>query len=159
VRSPRRRGADGAGSASPDDVRRALALLLRGHEPSPGVILDRAWDVRAVNRAFAALHLAVTGATIAPYVATDGALILVDTFFTACRPHVRNFDEVGAHLSPRLRRDAVLEPRLARRFARWSTLGPDPFAAPRPLGVVPYEIGLGGEGRASRPPTAPPRCP
>ena len=127
------------------DVRHAIDLLLRAHEPHPAAVLDRAWNVTYVNRGFAALHRAITSTALRPYVRLEDGPNLVDAFFTTYAASVRNASAVLEHMLPRLRREALREPELARRLAQWPRAhrGREQETARSPV-VVPFELALGG---------------
>ncbi len=131
-------------------ARRALDLVLRGHEPFPALVIDRHWTLIAANRAVTALIGDVDPELLAPPV----NVLRLSVHPKGLAPRIVNLAEWHAHLTERLRRQAELtaDPALAalldelakyrpardRRFAR----GPadHPFT-----GVyVPLQIEAGG---------------
>ena len=85
-------------------VREALERVLRHHEPYPGVVMDRHWNVLATNdSATAMFEFLLRGRP------DTGAPNVVRLMFTVdgLRPYVRNFDEVGPALIQRVHREAV----------------------------------------------------
>lgn len=119
-------------------VRQAVELLLRSHDPLPGLVVDRRWNAVLVNRGFAELHRQVTGEQLtALQVLADGTN-LVDAFFHNYRPYVLNFDEAIAQLLPRLERQALVDPSTRRRLEAWSTHLAVASAGPIDTGAVVY---------------------
>ncbi|MEO7152779.1 MAG: helix-turn-helix transcriptional regulator [Burkholderiaceae bacterium] len=83
-----------------DGVRSALQRLLDAHQPYPGFVLDRAWNVVHANAAAQAL------AGLLPAALTTPA---INVFRASLHPqglaaHTANFDEWGRHLVAQLRR-------------------------------------------------------
>jgi transcriptional regulator with XRE-family HTH domain len=91
--------------ADMDPVRRALDVILGGHEPYPAVIVDRRWDMVAANGA--ALGLFTEG--VAPHLLEPP----VNVYRLGLHPdglgsRVRNKAEYSAHLLTQLHRDVAL---------------------------------------------------
>jgi len=85
-------------------VRASLQRLLDAHDPYPGLVLDRRWDVVMTNRA---------AATMASLVPEDLVLPTMNLFRATLHPRglaarTRNFDEWGAYLVTQLRRLVAL---------------------------------------------------
>lgn len=96
------------------DVRQAIEIILRQHEPFPAMVLDRHWNLRMVNRGFSRAHQVMTGGTlIAPYqLVPSPAPNLMRLFFApdGYRPFLRNWSDVVRDLLPRLMREASADP-------------------------------------------------
>ena len=81
-------------------VKRAVEMVLQGHEPYPALAIDRHWNLIAANRA------------VAPLLATADASLLeppINVLRLSLHPHglapqIVNFAEWRAHLLDRLRR-------------------------------------------------------
>jgi transcriptional regulator with XRE-family HTH domain len=89
------------GDLSADDLapfRRAVDRLLRSHEPYPGIVMDRHWNVLAAN----------TGARV--LVPEDGPSNAVRLAVGPWRPVIDNWVEVTQALLERLERDLVRHP-------------------------------------------------
>lgn len=96
-----------------EQVRRALELTLKHHEPYPAVVLDREWNLLMQNNA----SLALFGMLDNPdklwaRVCGNGPRNLMRLSFhpEGMRPFIRNWDLVGASLLNRLRREAAATP-------------------------------------------------
>lgn len=91
------------GAAGLEAVQRAIAAILRQHEPFPAVVLNRRWDIVAAN----------TGATrlfgrLVPHLADQPANVLrmiLDP--DRVRPFVANWSEVAPRLIQRVHQEAV----------------------------------------------------
>lgn len=122
---PERRLDDPSVSAA----RRAIDIVLAGHEPYPAVALDRHWNLVAHNRALAAL---LEGC--APELLTApinmGRLSLHPA---GIAPRIVNLGEVRAHMLARLRRqiDLTADPQLEALHGELTTY-PVPLAQPHP---------------------------
>lgn len=96
-------------------ARRAVELVLKGHEPYPAIAVDRHWNIVAANRASGRLLDLVKPAMLAPPVNILRASLHAD----GLAPHIVNYVELRARLLTRLRRhceltgDAVLGELLA----------------------------------------------
>jgi transcriptional regulator with XRE-family HTH domain len=86
-----------------DHVRRSLELVLGRHDPYPGVVLDRRWDVVLANEA-AGLLVALLPASLRDPVNMFRSSLHPDGFAAV----TRNFDEWGAYLLRQLHRLVAL---------------------------------------------------
>ncbi len=127
------------------DVRQALHLLMKGHEPHPVVVMNRAWDVICINRGFRVLHRAMTGLDLPPYALLERGPNLIDAFFVEYAPFLHDAADVLSHVLPRLRREAAREPTIARRLERWLGNAPTSFvSSERARVVVPIALRIEG---------------
>jgi len=112
-----------------DAARRAVDLVLAGHEPYPAVALDRHWTIVAHNRAIAPFLEGCAAELLAPPI----NMVRLSLHPQGIAPRIENLGEVRAHVLARLRRqieltaDPVLETLLAEVSA-W----PVPFSQPHP---------------------------
>jgi transcriptional regulator with XRE-family HTH domain len=98
--------------ADPDlaDARRAVELVLTGHEPFPALAVDRHWHLLAANRAVAPMLEGITPALLAPPV----NVLRLGLHPDGLAPRIANLGEWREHVLARLRRqidtsaDAVL---------------------------------------------------
>ena len=95
-----------------DSVRKAVDLVLAGHEPYPALAIDRHWTLVSANRAVAPL---LAGADAALLRAPVNVLRL-SLHPAGLAPRIANLPEWRAHLLERLRRqiDVSGDPVLAR---------------------------------------------
>ena len=125
-------------------ARRAVELVLAGHEPAPALAIDRHWTLAAANRAVAPLLAGVDAVLLQPPV----NVIRLSLHPLGLAPRILNYGEWRAHLLARLREqvalsaDAVLE-RLLREVAAY----PAPPGAssphhPAPAGPAPVVVPL-----------------
>ncbi len=85
-------------------ARRAIDLVLKGHEPFPALAIDRHWHMVAANRAVAPLLEGV-----APHLLEGAVNVLrLSLHPDGLAPRIRNLGEWRAHLLERLRRQAWL---------------------------------------------------
>lgn len=84
-------------------VRAALDTILRGYEPNPAVLVDRQWNVVALNTGAAVLTAGVTADLMTPPI---NALRLTLSP-GGMAPRILNFAEWSAHLMIRLRRQVL----------------------------------------------------
>jgi transcriptional regulator with XRE-family HTH domain len=105
-----------------DEARRAVAHLLRAHDPWPALLLDRRWDVVAANDGVRWLLDAVGSDVVTPGPdpgdesgEADVRPNLLDLALGDLGSKVVNLPEVVAHLHDQLRHEAVTEPSLAPR--------------------------------------------
>ncbi len=84
-------------------VRAMLQRLLDAHEPYPGVVLDRQWNLVLANRSAAALAALLPAALQGPPLNMLRASLHPQGFAA----HTRNFDEWGRHLMETLQRLAT----------------------------------------------------
>lgn len=133
----------GYGGAELASVRRAVEMVLAGHEPYPAVAVDRAWDVIAANRAAGVLVDGVDAEAMAPTL----NVIRATLHPKGMAPHLVNGPEVAADLVARLRRDAELtaDPRLEALLAEIAEFplvrASEPAA--RPSVVIPLRLRRG----------------
>jgi transcriptional regulator with XRE-family HTH domain len=85
-----------------DEVVGALRRILASHEPLPGVIMDRHWNLVHANNAAEALF----GSMLDLDTVAQPANVL-RLMFGPLRNHVRNWDQVANALVTRARREAV----------------------------------------------------
>ncbi|TWT23171.1 helix-turn-helix transcriptional regulator [Luteimonas marina] len=94
-----------------DEARKAIELVLRGHEPYPALAVDRHWNLQAANRALAPLLKGVAPDLLAPPV----NVLRLSLHPDGVAPRILNLGQWRAHLLHRLRRqidatgDAKLE--------------------------------------------------
>ena len=84
-------------------VRDAVELVLAGHEPYPAVVVDRAWNMVAGNRAVALLTEGVAPELLEPPV----NVLRVSLHPDGLAPRIANFEEWRGHLLERLGRQAA----------------------------------------------------
>lgn len=80
-------------------ARRAVELVLRGHEPSPAIAVDRHWTLVAANGAFAPLVAGVDAALLAP----PANVLRVSLHPAGLAGRIVNLAEWRAHVFSRLR--------------------------------------------------------
>ncbi|HET7217658.1 MAG TPA: helix-turn-helix transcriptional regulator [Vicinamibacterales bacterium] len=115
-------------------ARKAVELVLQGHEPYPALAVDRRWILIAANATAMRLMGNVDAALLQPPV----NVLRVSLHPSGLAPQIANLPEWRAHIVSRLRRqidltaDAVLEELLAeiRSYpaAASDTTAPDPYA-------------------------------
>ena len=94
-----------------ENARRAIDLVLRGHEPYPALAIDRHWHMQAANRALAPFLKGVAPELLAPPV----NVLRLSLHPEGVAPRIANLGEWRAHLLQRLRQqvegtgDPVLE--------------------------------------------------
>lgn len=133
------------------DVRQAIEIILRQHEPFPAVVVDRHWNLRLVNRSFAMAHQAmVSGAPLVPYrlLPTPGPNMMRLLFAPdGFRPFMTNWEAVIRDLLPRLAREASADPEarvlVDQLLALPGVPRPREVLGHAPL-VLPVELTLGG---------------
>lgn len=81
-------------------VRDALRLVLRGHEPCPALVVDRAWNLVDANAAAGLFVERLPAELVAPPMNVIRAALHPD----GLARHVVNFDEYASHIVGRLRR-------------------------------------------------------
>ena len=85
-------------------ARRAIALVLKGHEPFPALAIDRHWNMVTANAAVAPLLEGV-----APHLLEGPVNVLrLSLHPEGLAPRIRNLGEWRGHLLERLRRQAWL---------------------------------------------------
>jgi transcriptional regulator with XRE-family HTH domain len=85
-------------------VRQALQLILDGHDPYPAVVIDRAWELLAGNRAVALLTDGVAPELLEPPV----NVLRVSLHPEGVAPRIANLGEWRGHLLDRLERQIAL---------------------------------------------------
>lgn len=85
-------------------ARRAVDLVLRGHEPYPALAVDRHWTLVAANRAVMPLLEGVAPDLLAPPL----NVLRVSLHPQGMAPRIANFAEWRAHILERLRRQVDL---------------------------------------------------
>ncbi|HEX6391548.1 MAG TPA: helix-turn-helix transcriptional regulator [Solirubrobacteraceae bacterium] len=85
-------------------VKRALELVLAGHEPYPACVVDRQWGLVAANSGVALLLDGVDPAMLAPPV----NVLRLSLHPEGLAPRIRNLGEWRGHLLARLEREITL---------------------------------------------------
>jgi len=136
------------------DMRKALALLLRQHEPFLAVALDRRWDIVMCNTPWSRLQALAGGGALEPHrVLGTPRLNLLKLLFGPFRPMVVNWEEVAREILERAQREAAADRDPARRQIVEECLAtvPEEWLRPRseasPRLVITLEVRL-GEKRA-----------
>ena len=127
-------------------ARKAVALVLAGHEPYPALAVDRHWTLAASNRAVAPLLAAIDPELLRPPV----NVLRLSLHPAGLAPRIANFVEWRAHLLARLRRQVELtaDPGLGELLAELAGYPPPgggPHAHPpadRAYGgvVIPFQL-------------------
>jgi len=118
-----------------EQARRAIELVLRGHEPYPALAVDRHWQLQAANRALAPLLAGVADELLAPPV----NVLRLSLHPDGVAPRILNLGQWRAHLLHRLGQqvlatgDAVLQA-LQAELAAYPA--PDHDEVPDPGAVV-----------------------
>jgi transcriptional regulator with XRE-family HTH domain len=137
-------------------VRQALELILKQHEPFGAIVFNRHWDLVMANAAYLNLAASLSGAAapFAPYAITPKPrLNVLQMIFdpAAWRPYIANWETVARATLERLHREAIQhnDPALRELLqtllaypdipARWRN--PD-FAIPQDV-IIPVEIRFG----------------
>jgi transcriptional regulator with XRE-family HTH domain len=132
------------------DMRRALTLLLRQHEPFFAVAMDRRWDIVMCNAAYARL-LGAFGIAAEPWqVLPPPRANALRLLFGPLKAVVANWDEAACAILDRAQREAALDRDPVRRRVVEECLreAPPGFCGPQrdvpaPL-VVTVDVQLGG---------------
>jgi transcriptional regulator with XRE-family HTH domain len=85
-------------------VRRAIDLILDGHDPYPAVVIDRAWEMLGANRAVALLIAGVAPDLLKPPV----NVLRLSLHPDGVAPRIVNLGEWRGHLLDRLERQIAL---------------------------------------------------
>jgi hypothetical protein len=85
-------------------VRRAIDLILAGHDPYPAVVIDHAWEMLGANRAVALLTEGVAPELLEPPV----NVLRVSLHPDGVAPRIANLGEWRRHLLDRLERQISL---------------------------------------------------
>lgn len=126
-------------------ARRAVDVILAGHEPYPALAVDRAWTLVAANRALPLLLQGIAPALLEPPVNVLRLALHPD----GLAPRTLNFAEWRTHLLDRLRREAQLtaDPALLALLDELSAFPAPPRADRRPEdyggAVVPLRLCVG----------------
>ena len=95
--------------ALPSEVRHALELMKRHHDPFPLVVLDGAYNLLEMN--MGAMRLFSTLIPSLPSAMSNGLNLALLTFDpNGAQPLIANFDELGRALLWRIQREALAEP-------------------------------------------------
>ena len=111
-------------------VRAAIDLILAGHDPYPALVVDRAWEMIAANRAVSLLT-----ASVAPHLLEPPVNVLrVSLHPDGVAPRIANLAEWRVHLLDRLRRQIALtgDPALVALLAELETYPAPPAPAHDP---------------------------
>lgn len=128
-----------------EPARKAMELVLSGHEPYPAVALDRHWNMVASNKAVAPLLAGVDPALLTPPV----NVLRLSLHPQGVAPRIVNYREWRAHLFERLRHQIEMsaDPVLVdlmyelERYPEPDGVKPHPPANPEYAGVVvPLQI-------------------
>jgi len=119
-------------------VHQAITRIFDLHEPHPAMVLDRSWNVLRLNAGAVRLF-----GWLAPTMRPGPLNVLRAVFDPAAglRPHVANFDALGAAMLERLRTEAGVDPELASLLeeleAHWREAG---MRSARPAGPHPVAL-------------------
>ena len=125
-------------------VRRAIDLVLAGHEPFPALVVDRGWRMLAANKALAPML-----AGVAPWLLEPPVNVLrVSLHPEGLGPRIVNFAEWRAHILERLRSqlEATADPELQALMDELAAYPAPPgaaaAAAPETFGgvAVPLQV-------------------
>jgi transcriptional regulator with XRE-family HTH domain len=107
------------GDPSLEAARKAIDLVLAGHEPYPAIAIDRHWTLVAQNRVVPLLLAGVDSSLLAPPV----NVLRLSMNPRGLAPRIVNLSEWRAHILARLRRqiDATADPVLAELFDELSS--------------------------------------
>jgi transcriptional regulator with XRE-family HTH domain len=126
-------------------ARRAVELVLKGHEPYPAVVVDRRWNLVMANEAVGPLLAGAAPGLLAP----PCNVLKLSLHPDGLAPRIVNLAQWRAHLLERLRRQiaATADPALETLMAELAAYpapgephGEDLFAAV----AVPLKLALGG---------------
>ena len=131
-----------------EPVRRALDLVLGGHEPYPALVVDRGWDIVAANRAVALLTEGVAPELLGPPANAMRLALHPD----GLAPRIVNLGEWRSHLLERLGRQVVLsgDAALAELFEEVSGYPGPPAEEPSVEGDIVVSLHLRTGGRDLR---------
>lgn len=113
-------------------ARKAMELVLAGHEPYPALAIDRHWNLVASNRALPPLLAGVDPALLQPPV----NVLRLSLHPQGMAPRIVNYGQWRAHLFERLRRqiDISADPVLAALLDELDGYAAPPGLAPHPPG-------------------------
>jgi transcriptional regulator with XRE-family HTH domain len=120
-------------------VRRAIDLILDGHDPYPAVVIDRAWEMLGANRAVALLIAGVAPELMEPPV----NVLRLSLHPDGVAPRIANLGEWRGHLLDRLERQIALtgDPALAALMDEVSAYpGPGHSGGTEPEIAVPLRL-------------------
>jgi len=120
-------------------VRKAIDLILAGHDPYPAVVIDRAWEMLGANRAVALLTDGVASELMEPPVNVMRLALHPD----GMAPRIANLGEWRGHLLDRLERQIALtgDRALATLLAEVEAYpGPDHTRGAEPEIAVPLRL-------------------
>jgi transcriptional regulator with XRE-family HTH domain len=128
-------------------ARRAVDLVLRGHEPYPAIAIDRHWTLVAANRAVAPLTAGIPPALLQP----PTNVLRLSLHPDGLAPRIVNYGEWRAHVIDRVSRqlettaDAVLADLLSELRQYPAPSEPAPTLSQRHYEgvVVPFELRTG----------------
>jgi transcriptional regulator with XRE-family HTH domain len=126
-------------------ARRAIDLILKGHEPYPALVIDLRWNLVAANDAVPPLM----GGAAAHLLEGQINVMRLALHPEGLAPRIANFAEWRAHLLERLRRQIALtaDPGLVALLAEVETypVPPAPDRRPEDFGgvAVPFQLLLG----------------
>jgi transcriptional regulator with XRE-family HTH domain len=132
------------------EMRHALELLLRQHEPFIAVALDRRWDIVMCNAAYARFLRLLGAAGLEPYCVLGAPrLNLLKLLFGPFKPIVANWEEAARAVIERAQREAASDRDSSRRqiLEECMRMAPPGWRAPRtdapPRLVVTVDLRLG----------------
>jgi transcriptional regulator with XRE-family HTH domain len=128
-----------------DAARKAIDLVLAGHEPYPALAVDRHWQLVAANSAVTRLMAGAEASLLRPPV----NVLRLSLHPQGIAPRIANYHEWRAHLLVRLRRqvDLTADPVLTALLTELAAFPAPPGAKPaRPIRngdqsvVVPFQL-------------------
>lgn len=128
-----------------EPARKAMELVLAGHEPYPALAVDRHWNLVAANRALPPLLSGVDAALLKPPV----NVLRLSLHPQGVAPRIANYHEWRAHLLARLRHQIGVsgDPVLAELLQELGAYAAPPGAGPAPTAnhahaevVVPFRL-------------------
>ncbi|MBY2934319.1 helix-turn-helix domain-containing protein [Rhizobium leguminosarum] len=113
-----------------EPARRAIDMVLKGHEPFPAIAVDRHWTLIAANAAIAPLLSAVSDQSL---LTPPVNVLRLSLHPQGLAPHIKNLSEWRAHLIGRLRQQfsASGDPMLDKRLKELLS-----YPAPKTAGEV-----------------------
>ena len=97
------------------EVRQSLHLMLDGLEPLPAAVVDRRYDVRCINTAWARMGQALGGGPVEPFTWLPpgcGNVVLAMFDPAGMRPQLANWEIAAAAMLDRLLRERTRDPSL-----------------------------------------------
>jgi transcriptional regulator with XRE-family HTH domain len=125
-----------------EQARRAVELVIAGHEPYPAVAVDRHWTIVSANAALRHLVKDIEPSLLTPPI----NILRLALHPQGIAPRVENYAQLRTHLLSRLRQqiDATADPILLNLLVELNAL-PAPPGAAAP-GSTPDETDYGGVG-------------